>query len=161
MPRPPTAVSMISQRTRYALRALLHLAESEVGKPVQLATIAQSQAIPRKYLELIMLELKKAGMVQSIRGPGGGYTLAVSPDRISFGDVVRHLEGPIALVPCASVHFYSNCGDCTDERTCAIRKIMALVRESSAGILDGTSLAEAASWETGSNDPIELFDPCI
>ena len=156
---------MISQKTRYALRALLHLVQSaadqEGRKPVQLATIASSQAIPRKYLELIMLDLKKAGMVQSVRGPGGGYTLAVAPETISFGDVVRHLEGPIALVPCASVHFYANCGDCTDERTCAIRRVMALVRESSAGILDGTTLAEAASWETGEEHPIELFDPCI
>jgi Rrf2 family protein len=153
---------MISQKTRYALRALLHLAESDHEKPVQLATIAQSQAIPRKYLELIMLELKKAGMVQSVRGPGGGYTLATPAEKISFGDVVRHLEGPIALVPCASVHFYSNCGDCTDERTCAIRRVMALVRESSATILDGTRLAEAAGWEkTDDDQAIELFDPCI
>src|SRR5215210_6373790 len=152
---------MISQKTRYALRALLHLAESDDGKTVQLATIAQSQAIPRKYLELIMLDLKKAGMVQSVRGPGGGYTLAMAAEKISFGDVVRHLEGPIALVPCASVHFYANCADCSDERTCAIRRVLALVRESSAAILDGTTLAEAASWETDEDSAIELFDPCI
>jgi Rrf2 family protein len=140
---------MISQKTRYALRALLYLVEEGQGAPVQLARIAETQQVPRKYLELIMLDLKKAGIVASVRGPAGGYRLAQAPEAISFGDILRVMEGPIALVPCASVHFYSNCGDCHDEATCAIRKVLAMVRESSAGILEGTSLAEAAGWETG------------
>jgi Rrf2 family protein len=140
---------MISQKTRYALRALLYLVEEGQGAPVQLARIAETQQVPRKYLELIMLDLKKAGIVASVRGPAGGYRLAQPPEAVSFGDVLRVMEGPIALVPCASVHFYSNCGDCHDEATCAIRKVLAMVRESSAGILEGTSLAEAAGWETG------------
>lgn len=139
---------MISQKTRYALRALLYLVEKGEGAPVQLARIAETQQVPRKYLELIMLDLKKAGIVTSVRGPSGGYRLAQPPEDISFGDILRVTDGPIALVPCASVHFYSTCDDCHDEATCAIRKVLAMVRESSVGILEGTSLADAAGWET-------------
>lgn len=153
---------MISQRTRYALRALLYLVQSAGDGPMQLARIAETQSIPRKYLELIMLDLKKGGIVDSVRGPAGGYALARQANAISFGEVMRLLEGPIALVPCASVNFYATCGDCHDESTCAIRRVMAQVREASASILDRTTLAEAASWETGRRESgIELFDPCI
>lgn len=144
---------MISQKTRYALRALLYLVEKGHGAPVQMARIAETQQVPRKYLELIMLDLKKAGIVMSTRGPSGGYRLAKPAESISFGEIIRIMDGPIALVPCASVHFYSNCGDCHDEATCAIRKVLAMVRESSAGILEGTSLADAAAWEIGDSPP--------
>jgi Rrf2 family protein len=138
---------MISQKTRYALRALLYLVERGKGAPVQIGAIAETQQVPRKYLELIMLELKKAGIVTSVRGPAGGYRLARAPEDISFGEVIRTLEGPIALVPCASVNFYARCGDCHDEETCAIRKVMMIVRDTSAQILEGTSLAAAAGFE--------------
>ena len=152
---------MLSHKTRYALRSLLYLVEIGHGAPVRLATIAQTQNVPRKYLELIMLDLKRAGLVQSVRGPTGGYCLARPAEQISFGDIIRALEGPIALVPCASVHFYSNCGDCHDEATCAIRKVMATVRETSVGILDGTSLADAAGWELADRGKEWSFDPGI
>ena len=138
---------MISQKTRYALRALLYLVELGKGAPVQLAAIAETQQVPRKYLELIMLDLKKAGLVTSTRGPKGGYLLARDPDDISFGEIVRVMEGPIALVPCASVNFYARCGDCHDEATCAIRRAFAMVREQSATLLEGISLGQAAAWE--------------
>ena len=113
---------MISHKTRYALRALLFLAEEEGSKPVQLGRIASTQHVPPKYLEIIMLELKKARLVRSLRGPQGGYLLVRPPAEISFGEVVRALEGPLALVSCASVNFYEPCGDCHDEATCAIRR---------------------------------------
>ena len=106
---------MIAQKTRYALRSLLFLAEEQGGLPVQLGRIAETQRVPPKYLELIMLDLKKAGLVKSARGPKGGYRLARSSEQISFGEVVRSMEGPIALVSCASVNFYAPCGDCQDE----------------------------------------------
>jgi Rrf2 family protein len=138
---------MLAQKTRYALRSLLFLIEEGDDAPVQLARIAETQQIPPKYLELIMLDLKKAGLVKSIRGPKGGYTLARDPASISFGEIVRIMEGPIALVPCASVNFYARCGDCHDEATCAIRRAFAIVRDQSSAILEGISLAEAASWE--------------
>ncbi len=138
---------MLNQKTRYALRSLLYLAEQGEGAPIQLASIASSQQIPPKYLELIMLDLKKAGLVLSIRGPKGGYRLAREADVISFGEVVRALEGPIALVPCASVNFYARCGDCHDEATCAIRRAFSILRDRSAELLEGISLAQAAAWE--------------
>jgi Rrf2 family protein len=139
---------MLAQKTRYALRSLLYLVEQGDGEPVQLARIAETQQIPPKYLELIMLDLKRAGLVASIRGPKGGYRLARDPQSVSFGEIVRIMEGPIALVPCASVNFYARCGDCHDEATCAIRRAFAIVRDRSSEILEGISLAQAAGWET-------------
>jgi Rrf2 family protein len=144
---------MLAQKTRYALRSLLFLAEKGPVQPVQLAAIATTQQVPPKYLELIMLDLKKAGLVRSVRGPRGGYTLARDPESISFGEIVRVMEGPIALVPCASVNFYARCGDCQDEESCAIRRVFALLRDQSASLLEGISLANAADWETGIGAP--------
>ncbi len=138
---------MLAQRTRYALRSLLYLAEEQDGHPVQLARIAETQRVPPKYLELIMLDLKKAGLVRSTRGPRGGYRLARGPEEISFGQIVRVMEGPIALVSCASVNFYAPCGDCRDEASCAIRKAFAILRDQTTSYLDGISLNEAAAWE--------------
>ena len=138
---------MLSQKTRYALRALLHLVERGQGRPIQISEIAQEQQVPRKYLELIMLDLKRAGLVSSQRGPGGGYALARTPAEISFADVIRTMDGPIALVPCASLNFYARCGDCHDEKNCAIRKVMAQVRDDAVRVLGGTSLADAAAFE--------------
>jgi Rrf2 family protein len=94
-----------------------------------------------------MLDLKKAGLVKSVRGPKGGYKLARTPEQISFGEIVRSMEGPIALVSCASVNFYAPCGDCHDEATCAIRRAFALLRDQSTTVLDSISLAQGAEWE--------------
>ena len=138
---------MIAQKTRYALRSLLFLAEEQDGNPVQLARIAETQRVPPKYLELIMLDLKKAGLVKSARGPRGGYRLAKEPQDISFGEIVRTMEGPIALVSCASVNYYAPCGDCHDEATCAIRRAFAILRDQSTEVLDSISLADGAHWE--------------
>ena len=143
---------MLAQKTRYALRSLLYLVEEGGGQPVQLARIAETQQIPPKYLELIMLGLKKAGLVKSTRGPRGGYVLARPAADISFGEIVRVMEGPIAMVPCASVNFYARCGDCHDERTCAIRRAFAMLREQSAALLEGISFADAAGWEQAAEE---------
>ena len=138
---------MLSQKTRYALRALLHLVEHGGKQPAQLADIAETQIVPRKYLEAIMVELKRAGIVSSRRGPGGGYALARPAETITFAEVIRAIDGPIALVPCASENFYARCGDCHDEATCAIRRVLARVRDSAVTILAATSLADAARAE--------------
>src|SRR5690349_19722840 len=138
---------MIAQKTRYALRSLLFLAEEQGGAPVQLSRIAETQRVPPKYLELIMLDLKKAGLVKSARGPKGGYRLSRPPEQISFGEIVRSMEGPIALVSCASVNFYAPCGDCQDEATCAIRRAFTIMRDQSTAVLDSISLAQGAEWE--------------
>ena len=94
-----------------------------------------------------MLDLKKAGLVKSARGPKGGYKLSRAASEISFGEIVRSMEGPIALVSCASVNFYAPCGDCHDEATCAIRRAFAILRDQSTQVLDSISLAEGAQWE--------------
>ena len=138
---------MIAQKTRYALRSLLFLAEEQGGAPVQLSRIAETQRVPPKYLELIMLDLKRAGLVKSARGPKGGYQLSRTADQISFGEIVRSMEGPIALVSCASVNFYAPCGDCHDEATCAIRRAFTVLRDQSTAVLDSISLAQGAEWE--------------
>lgn len=143
---------MLAQKTRYALRSLLFLSEEGGGAPVRLARIAQTQRVPPKYLELIMLDLKRAGLVRSVRGPKGGYVLARDAAGISFGEVVRVMEGPLALVPCASVNFYEPCGDCRDEASCAIRKAFAAVRDQTAAYLEGVSLELAAKWEESALD---------
>jgi Rrf2 family protein len=143
---------MLAQRTRYALRSLLYLAEAQGGVPIQLARIAETQRVPPKYLELILLDLKKAGIVSSTRGPKGGYRLARPAAEISFGEIVRVMEGPIALVSCASVNFYAPCGDCKDEAACAIRKAFAIVRDQTASFLEGVALSDAASWEISATE---------
>ena len=94
-----------------------------------------------------MLDLKRAGLVKSARGPKGGYRLSRAPAEISFGEVVRSIEGPIALVSCASVNYYAPCGDCHDEATCAIRRAFTILRDQSTAVLDSISLAEGAGWE--------------
>ena len=111
------------------------------------ARIAEPQRVPPNYLELIMLDLKKTGLVKSARGPKGGYQLARPAEQISFGEIVRTMEGPIALVSCDSVNFYAPCGDCQDEATCAIRRAFAILRDQSTAVLDSISLAEGANWE--------------
>ena len=140
-------ISMLSQKARYALRALLHLVEHGASRTIQVGEMAEMQVIPRKYLEFIMVDLKKAGLVTSRRGPGGGYVLARPANEISFVEVIRAIDGPIALVPCASENFYQRCDDCHDEATCAIRRVLLQVRASAVAILENTTLADAAGSE--------------
>ncbi len=133
---------MLSQKAKYALKALLVLAERAPGVPVQVADLSEQGNIPRKFLELIMLELKKHGIVHSQRGKHGGYMPASPPAEISFGAVVRAMDGPLAPIPCASLTGYRKCADCRNEKTCAVRIMMRRVRDAAAEILDGTSLAD-------------------
>jgi Rrf2 family protein len=133
---------MLTQRSRYALRALIFLARTGSVAPVSISTIAADQQLPRKFLEIILLDLKNGGLVNSYRGKTGGYRLARAPQKISFGEIIRLIEGPLALVPCVSVTAYQRCPDCFEESTCAIRKVMTVVRDGTAAILDGTTLAD-------------------
>jgi Rrf2 family protein len=139
---------MLTQRSRYALRAMLFLAEAPAGSPpVPMTRIAQQANIPRKFLELILADLREAGFLVSTRGKMGGYKLSRPTHLISLGEIIRVIEGPLALVPCVSRTAYRPCGDCKDEASCAIRHAMARVRDETARILDGTSLADAAVEE--------------
>lgn len=133
---------MLTQRSRYALRALIFIARSGGAAPVPISAIAADQKLPRKFLEAILLELKHGGLVTSFRGKMGGYRLARPAGQISFGEIIRLIEGPIALVPCVSLSAYQRCVDCFEESTCVIRKVMLEVREQTAGVLDNTTLAD-------------------
>jgi len=133
---------MLSNKTKYALKALLVLAKEYGQGPVLISDIAQREDIPRKFLELILLELKNQGILQSKKGKGGGYFLARSPQNVSVGHVIRVLDGPIAPLPCVSKTAYRRCSECRDERTCGIRMVMKDVRDATAGIIDSTTLGD-------------------
>ena len=136
---------MLSQKAKYALKALLILSERPADVPVQVVELAEEGNLPRKFLELIMLELKKHGMVHSQRGKHGGYMLAALPSEITYGDVVRAMDGPLAPIPCASLTAYRKCADCTNEKTCAVRIMMRRVRDAASEILDNTYLSNMSS----------------
>ena len=133
---------MISKKAKYGLKALLMLAGEHDKGPILIADIAASQFIPKKFLELILLELKRHGLLQSKKGKGGGYYLARHPESITLGQVIRCIDGPIALVPCVSQTAYMKCDDCLDEATCGIRIVMKEVRDVMGRVLDGTTLAD-------------------
>ena len=111
--------------------------------PVAIRAIAENERIPRKFLELILLELKSHGLVLSDRGKTGGYELAKSAEKISFADVMRVIDGPLALAPCASRTAYRRCKDCPDPDHCEIRSTLLEVRDASARILESCTLASA------------------
>jgi Rrf2 family protein len=134
---------MLSQKTRYALKALLELAALPAGATLSSAAISARRTIPDKFLEAILVELKRDGLVRGQRGRSGGYQLARSAEDISFGNVVRLMEGPLALLSCVSQTQYRRCADCADERACELRKIFRSVRDSTAAILDDWTLADA------------------
>lgn len=133
---------MLSQRTRYAIRALLHLADRYGKGPVQLAEIAAAQRIPAKFLTVILSEMGRAGLVHTQRGKDGGYWLARRPGEISYGDVIRLTRGSLALVPCASRLAYEPCKNCVTQEQCRIHFVMLKVRDETARILDTIRLSD-------------------
>jgi len=137
---------MLSQKAKYAIKALLVLARAqEEDRLVQAPDISTDQNIPKKFLDLILFELRRHGLVQSTRGREGGYCLARPAAEISIAAIVRAVDGPLAPLPCASVKFYRRCSDCDNEKTCEVRRLMREVRDAASAILDNTSLAEAAA----------------
>ena len=140
---------MLSQRTRYTIRALLHLADRYGEGPVQLAEIAEAQKLPAKFLTVILSQMRRAGLVETLRGREGGYWLARPPAEISYGEIVRLTRGSLGLLPCASRLAYQQCRNCISEDKCRLHRAMLLVRDETARILDGLSLA----------DPVALVPP--
>jgi Rrf2 family protein len=138
---------MLSQRTRYTIRALLHLADRYGEGPVQLAEIAQMQNLPPKFLTVILSQMRRAGIVETLRGREGGYWLARPPDQISYGDIVRLTRGSLGLLPCASRLAHQPCRNCITEDRCRLHRAMLRVRDETARILDGLSLADPVSLE--------------
>jgi Rrf2 family protein len=144
---------MLSQKAKYGFQALLMLAERRDGEPMLIADIADAQNLPRKFLELILLELKRHGILHSRRGKHGGYALARDPSEITFGEVVRIIDGPLASVLCVSQTAYRRCPDCKDEASCAIRKVFRRVRDATSAILDSHTLADARRAHRGRGRP--------
>ena len=133
---------MLSRKSKYGLKALLTLAREGSRGPILISELAERDAIPKKFLEAILLELKHHGVVDSRKGKGGGYFLRRKPEEITFGAVIRVLEGPLAAVPCVSQTAYMKCAECVDEKTCGVRAAMKEVRDATAKILDSTTLAD-------------------
>ena len=134
---------MLSQRTRYTIRALLHLADRYGEGPVQLSEIASQQNIPPKFLTVMLSQMIREGLVASRRGREGGYWLAKQPDEISYGAIVRLTRGSLGLLPCASRLAYQKCRNCISEDKCRLHRVMLMVRDETARILDGLTLADA------------------
>lgn len=139
---------MLTQRAKYGLKALCILARVEPGAPpLAIHDVAERGNIPQKFLEAILLDLRRHGFVASRRGKAGGYALARPAAELPVGDVIRALDGPLAPIPCASLTAYRPCTDCLDPPSCALRILMRQVRDATAHILDGTSLAALAMAE--------------
>jgi Rrf2 family protein len=136
---------MISQKAKYALRALAALARAEGGTPMLIGEIAEQQKIPKKFLEQILLDLKHRGLVMSRRGRDGGYLLLKSPEEITFGEVLRMIDGPIAPLPCLSQTAYRKCDDCLSEDECEIRHVFARVAEATRDVLFSATIADTLS----------------
>jgi Rrf2 family protein len=135
--------AVLSQKTRYAIRAMQHLADRYGQGPVRLAEIAEAQKIPANFLTTILSELSRFGIVASLRGKDGGYWLAIPPIDITYGDLIRVMRGSLALVPCASRYAHEKCNNCLEEGDCRTRALMLQVRDRTAELLDGVRLSDS------------------
>lgn len=126
---------MLSKKTQYAFKALMYLSQQMDQGPILIAEISRKKKIPLKFLENILLEMKKEGILDSKKGKGGGYFLAKEPQKIVLADVMRLIEGPISLLPCVSLHFYKKCENCHEEN-CGLRDVLIQVRDANLAILE-------------------------
>lgn len=132
---------MISKKTKYGLKALTYIARHQ-EEMVPIALIAEQENIPHKFLESILLLLRKSGFLGSKKGKGGGYYLLKEASNIYMVDVMRILEGPIAPVACVSLNYYEKCDDCADETTCSLNKLMIQVRDANLEVFRNTTLED-------------------
>ena len=132
---------MLSKKTQYALQALSYMAGEKSDTPILIAEIAQEKNIPLKFLESILLELRKAGFLESKKGKGGGYYFKLKPSQITLARVIRLLDGPIAPLSCVSLHFYERCKNC-DEKHCGLHDMMITVRDANLKILEKKTVAD-------------------
>lgn len=140
---------MISRKTKYAINALVHLARRRDEGPIGIGVIAEAERIPQKFLEAILLELKRDGILASKKGRGGGYYLLLPPEQVHMAHVMRLFDGPIALLPCVSYNFYERCEECIDENTCGIRDVFFEVRNETVRMLKQATLLEIIRREEG------------
>jgi len=134
---------MLSHKARYALRALVELARKD-GAQMTASDLSVAADAPRKFLEAILLELSRRGLVRSRRGKFGGYALARPADSITFAEIIRVIDGPLALAPCVSRTAFRKCDDCPDLSTCSLREALLRARDATSEVLDKYSLADAA-----------------
>ena len=141
---------MLSKKSQYAFKALMYLAQNNDKGPVLIAEIARKKKIPLKFLENILLELKKAGVLESKKGKGGGYYFALPPSQVPMAKIMRLLDGPIALLPCVSLNFYEPCAGC-DEHSCGLKRVMAEARDSLLAILEKKNLTDIVDLQEITN----------
>jgi Rrf2 family protein len=134
---------MLSMKTQYAFKALMYMAQQHQNRPVLIAEISEHKTIPLKFLENILLQLKKAGILDSKKGKGGGYLFLKRPEEIKLATIMRLVDGPISLLPCVSLYFYAKCKNC-DESYCGLNKVMIEVRDASLAILENKTVADIA-----------------
>lgn len=142
---------MLTKKGKYGLKAMVHLAGLEPGELAQVADIAQTNSISKKFLDHILTALRNVGLVYSKKGKGGGYALARPAHEIRVGAIVRALDGPLAPIPCASVTAFRPCEDCDDLKSCSVRIIMVEARNAIASVLDHTTLAEMRARSAADN----------
>ncbi|RKR80424.1 BadM/Rrf2 family transcriptional regulator [Mucilaginibacter gracilis] len=138
---------MLSKKTKYAIKALILLGRNRDQPPMQIKQIAEMETIPKKFLEQILLELRNNGFVYSKKGAGGGYALNKEPSQIILVDIMRITDGPIAMVPCASLNYYHRCEECINEATCGIRSKFIELRDVTVKVLSETSIADVMERE--------------
>lgn len=138
---------MISKKTKYAINALVYLAKKEDKKPIRISDISESQNIPQKFLEAILLDLKKAGILASKKGKGGGYYMLKAPKDVNLAEVMRLFDGAIALLPCVTYNYYERCEECIDEETCGIRDVFYEVRNKTVELLKKADLEQIIKRE--------------
>jgi len=138
---------MLSKKTKYAIKALIVLGRNYGNEPMQIMRIAEEENIPKKFLEQILLEMRNAGILYSKKGAGGGYSLNKAPEDIRLSQVMRLIDGPIALLPCVSLNFYRRCDECKSEEICGIRDTFVDVRNAMLQILNDTSIADILNKE--------------
>jgi Rrf2 family protein len=149
---------MLSAKCKYGLKAMMYIARHGTKGPMLIADVAEAESIPKKFLDVILLELKTNGMLTSKKGKGGGYQLARSSNHITAADIVRVLDGPLGPVPCVCVANVGRCDDCRDEQTCVIRSIMQEVHDATAAILENISLADMTRRAQPSLKQVLMFD---
>lgn len=133
---------MLSKRTKYGLKALTYLAKKGKNTPVLISEIATEENISKKFLEAILLQLKKNGFLSSKMGKGGGYYLIKNPEEVTIASVYRILEGPIAMLPCVSLNYYEKCDDCKSEEECTLHRIMIEVRDNTLKVYENKTLID-------------------
>ena len=149
---------MLTKKTKYAVKALMALARNKANTPMLISEIASKEQLPKKFLEAILLELKRGGFLGSKKGAGGGYYLMKKAEEIKLSAIIRVIDGPIALLPCVSLNFYERCDECVDEGYCGIRDVMKDVRDATLKILTETTIAGMIAQEDAAKEKLASGD---